>query len=559
MAIPNIKLEPYQISAQRAAEHDGFILISAQVQRFKTASHSLADVLSVFPAGFPENLADVFVSHASIDPSFLSSVSLLYTPNLPGSRTVVSPIHAPRLDLAEGQAQPYVDATRAAIKRAVSAGIKKPLIAFGGIDQKTQVADFIVVLLSVFQELYESYETRLFKSEKGSYVPPITDISVMVQGAKTEQQAAPYADGLKWALAVEAGRVVARDICGGDPERMAPPQCAAYIEQAFAHSSAIGVKTISDPAVMEKEYPLLHAVARCSLAVPRHHPRVVTLEYKAKDQSKVTDHLFIVGKGVTMDTGGADLKTNGAMRGMSRDKGGAATAAGFAKVIELLAPEFLNVTIHLGFVRNSIGPDSFVNDEIITSRAGVRVLVVNTDAEGRMVMADLLAQAAESARTKLPLVQPHLFTIATLTGHAIRAYGPYTAAVPNHHAVQQGTPGRLSVAGDRCGEPVEVSRMKKDDFDLVRPSPDYGRDQVLQGNDKPSTATDRGHQFPMAFMSIAAGVVSWDGPLEKPLPYTHLDIAGAAEEKAGILSKCTGSPLAAMTAALVNNPFQNKS
>ena len=131
--------------------------------------------------------------------------------------------------------------------------------------------------------------------------------------------------------------------------------------------------------------------------------------------------LFFVGKGVTYDTGGADLKTDGHMRGMSRDKCGAATLAGFMKSVSLISPTHVNITCYLGFVRNSIGSDAYVSDEIITSRDGCRVLVGNTDAEGRMVMADLLCKVKEEALAVVGGIC-HLFTVATLTGHAIRAW-----------------------------------------------------------------------------------------------------------------------------------------
>ncbi len=100
--------------------------------------------------------------------------------------------------------------------------------------------------------------------------------------------------------------------------------------------------------------------------------------------------IFLIGKGVTYDTGGADIKYGGVMRGMSRDKCGAAACAGFMKTISYLKPKNVNVIADLGFVRNSAGPDNYVSDEIIVSRAGVRVLIGNTDAEGRMVMGGII-------------------------------------------------------------------------------------------------------------------------------------------------------------------------
>ena len=96
-------------------------------------------------------------------------------------------------------------------------------------------------------------------------------------------------------------------------------------------------------------------------------------------------------------------------------------------------------------VRNSIGPECYVADEIIVSRAGTRVRVFNTDAEGRMVMADLLCLAKEKA---LDSVNPRLFTIATLTGHAVRAYGEgYSIVMDNGPARKAGIHRRLSDNG----------------------------------------------------------------------------------------------------------------
>ena len=111
------------------------------------------------------------------------------------------------------------------------------------------------------------------------------------------------------------------------------------------------------------------------------------------------------------------------MAGMSRDKCGAADVAGVLRVVSLLKPKNIKVIGAMAMVRNSVGSNAYVADEIITSRAGVRLRVGNTDAEGRMAMVDVLAHAKEKALNE---VNPHLMTIATLTGHAVMAVGPYT-------------------------------------------------------------------------------------------------------------------------------------
>lgn len=140
--------------------------------------------------------------------------------------------------------------------------------------------------------------------------------------------------------------------------------------------------------------------------VERHRGRVIHLEYRGGE--KVDTSLFVVGKGITFDTGGSDVKAGGVMAGMHRDKCGAAAVAGFLRTLALLRPAGLRVVAHLAFVRNALGPNAYVADEIITSRAGKRVRIGNTDAEGRMVMSDLLCLAKEEVRSP-PSLSPSTF------------------------------------------------------------------------------------------------------------------------------------------------------
>jgi leucyl aminopeptidase len=147
---------------------------------------------------------------------------------------------------------------------------------------------------------------------------------------------------------------------------------------------------------------------------------------------KIERTVCIAGKGVTYDVGGADIKVGGSMAGMRRDKCGAAAAAGFILSCARAAPELtkgLKVVVELGCVRNSIGADAFVADEVISGHAGKRVLIGNTDAEGRLVLADVLSHL-RSRVTAQPNVypQPVLLSLATLTGHATRSFGPYACA-----------------------------------------------------------------------------------------------------------------------------------
>ncbi|KAI8918015.1 hypothetical protein BC831DRAFT_553991 [Entophlyctis helioformis] len=429
-----------------------------------------------------------------------------------------------------------------------------PLAATRGGPHAARIArDFAqyaeAVLLGLLTETYVPLQAREHFANVGRQPPAaISTIRVAASDAAALQTLTRVCD---WVAAVDAGRCIARDVGGADPERMAPLRCAEYIQQAFAGVDNVSVTVVTDLATIKKEYPLLDAVARCSLAVKAHWPAVVRLEYHSAEPSKVKENLFFIGKGVTYDTGGADVKTDGHMRGMSRDKCGAASCAGFMKTVSMLKPTGVNVVATLGFVRNSIGAGSYVSDEILLSRAGVRVLVGNTDAEGRMVMCDLLAESKERALTpKYASIPSRLFTVATLTGHAVLAVGEgYTASLDNGPARESGVTPRLVQAGHKCGDPFEMSTLRREDYDMLQPTSE--NEDVCQANSKPSSQTSRGHQYPMAFLAIASGLTSHGLDSQHPIAYTHVDIAGSAEEPVSGLSlmRVTGSPVAAFTAA----------
>lgn len=219
---------------------------------------------------------------------------------------------------------------------------------------------------------------------KPSLVPNIEEIGIVSSdSSKTDEL-------IKIALALNSGLIVAKDIGDADPERMCPPKVREYVENIFKDSSI----KIRVEEITKDNYPLFEAVNRAASNIERHKGCVMFLEYNPPDPGKIKDTLLLVGKGVTYDTGGADLKINGIMAGMSRDKCGAAAVAGFMQIVNEVKPNDLKVIGALSLVRNSIGSNSYVSDEIIKSRSGALVRVTNTDAEGRMVMADVLCEVS---------------------------------------------------------------------------------------------------------------------------------------------------------------------
>jgi len=169
-----------------------------------------------------------------------------------------------------------------------------------------------------------------------------------------------------------------------------------------------------------------------------------------------------------------------------------------------------------------------------------------------MVLADCLSHLREEA---IKSINPRLMTCATLTGHAGRAVGAYTITLDNGPAKIQNLSSRLQLAGELWGDPLEVSTLRREDFNFVRGrNPDF---DVLQCNNEPSSATSRGHQFPAAFLIRASGLETHGKDSEKPLCFSHLDIAGSAVEDSDYqFGNPTGSPIVALTARYVLDKLQ---
>ena len=467
------------------------------------------------------------------DASFASTVNLSAVDGIAGGRLVTAPTGSLQRD--HDDVRRYAEAARAGVRRAREAGATAILLLVQpppGSEPFAHAAT--LAALGGVGGLWEPLEAR---EALGGEIEPVQTLGVGLLGGEFPAAAA------SWVAATEAGLRLARDLCGTEPERMAPPRFADYVTAAF-RGSKVKVSVQKDSKKLAKDYPLLMAVARASLEVPRHRPCVIRLEYTPK--GKIERTLLFAGKGLTYDTGGADLKTDGHMAGMSRDKGGAAAIAGLFLAASKLGLRGIRLIAELGVVRNSIGSDAFVADEIIVSHAGCRVRIGNTDAEGRLVLADLLSHLRlDAARADLA----HLFTVATLTGHAGRAYGPYNIALDNGPARAVAMAESLMAHGDQLGDPFEVSRLRREDFDFVQPR--SKADDVLSCNNAPSSATPRGHQFPMAFLCLASGLDKHGGDSALPLPFTHIDIGGSGAEGGDWQhGRPSGRPLVTMLATL---------
>ncbi len=183
-----------------------------------------------------------------------------------------------------------------------------------------------------------------------------------------------------------------------------------------------GVLTVVKGDALEAGFPMIHAVG--AAATREHAPRLIEVEWGDPANPRIA----IVGKGVTFDSGGLDIKPAAGMRLMKKDMGGAAHAIALAR---LVMQHRLPVRLHMlvPAVENAIAGNAFRPGDILRSRTGLTVEVANTDAEGRLVLADALTKAAESQPTLI-------IDFATLTGAARVALGPdLPAAFANDDAL----------------------------------------------------------------------------------------------------------------------------
>ena len=204
---------------------------------------------------------------------------------------------------------------------------------------------------------------------------------------------------------------LARDLINTPANDMGPAELEAAA-RTLATRHGADIKSTVGEDLLTANFPLIHAVGRAS----ERAPRLIELKWGDPGHPRVS----LVGKGVCFDTGGLDIKPDSSMLNMKKDMGGAATALALAHMV-MSRKLKVRLTVLIPAVENSISGAAFRPRDIYTSRKGVTVEIGNTDAEGRLVLADALALADEE--------KPDLIAdFATLTGAARVALGPEVPA-----------------------------------------------------------------------------------------------------------------------------------
>jgi leucyl aminopeptidase len=205
--------------------------------------------------------------------------------------------------------------------------------------------------------------------------------------------------------------------------------------KALAKSHGAKVQEIVGEALLKKGFPLIHTVGRAAT----NPPRLIDLRWGKASDPKVT----LVGKGVIFDTGGLNLKPDNSMLLMKKDMGGAATALAAASILMTLGAK-IHLRVLLPIVENAVAGNAFRPGDILRSRKGLSVEIGNTDAEGRLILADALALADEE--------KPDLLVdFATLTGAARVALGP---DLPPFYTDDETLAEGIASAGLKTADPV---------------------------------------------------------------------------------------------------------
>ncbi|MET0606457.1 MAG: leucyl aminopeptidase family protein [Beijerinckiaceae bacterium] len=272
--------------------------------------------------------------------------------------------------------------------------------------------------LAVIAFLLGSYRFRKYRRAKGG-------------GARL---ALPHGVSRARVLRIAESVALARDLINTPANDLGPAELAATARKlAREHGAACSI--VVGDALLEKRFPMIHAVGRASARAPR----LVDIRYGKPSQVKVT----LVGKGVVFDTGGLDIKPPSGMLLMKKDMGGAAVALAAARMI-MDAKLPVRLRVLLPIVENAVGGAAFRPGDVLQSRRGLTVEIGNTDAEGRLILADALSFADEE--------KPDLLIdFATLTGAARVALGP---DLPPFYTPSEKLAADIARIGEKVNDPA---------------------------------------------------------------------------------------------------------
>jgi len=372
-----------------------------------------------------------------------------------------------------------------AVKRVLTSGAEKLVLQPDALPSvsKAEAGSHAAMGARLAAYRFDTYRTKLKPDQK----PSLTTVEISMDGP-----AAAKARAEKDAAIVE-GVFFARDLVSEPPNVLYPESFAERLRDL----ETIGCEVdILEPETMER----LGMGALLGVAMGSSRPgRLVSIKWNGG--SKGAKPVALVGKGVTFDTGGISLKPGAGMDEMKGDMGGAAAVAGVMKAIALRKAK-ANVVGVVALVENMPGSNAQRPGDIVTTMSGQTIEVLNTDAEGRLILADAVWYAQDKFEPSA------LIDLATLTGAVIIALGNENAGMFSN---DEDLAHAISAAGQTEGEPVWRLPLSAA-YDKLIDTPNADMKNIAG---KPVAGSIVGAQFVKRFIK--------DG-----LPWAHLDIAGTA-------------------------------
>ena len=338
--------------------------------------------------------------------------------------------------------------------------------------------------------LLASYRFGRYKKEPASSATKLESVVVVAKGGKRVR------DAVERGVAIAEAVALARDLVNTPAGDLTPP-IFADLAVEVAERSGITAEVTNEKQAAKLGLGGLLGVGKGS----ENPPRMVKLTYEPPAGARVRGHLALVGKGITFDSGGLTIKPGEGMMTMKIDMGGAAAVLAAMSVLPALAPA-VRVTGYLCMAENMVSGRAIRPGDVLRISNGTTVEVLNTDAEGRLVLADGLSLAA-SAEPRADAI----IDLATLTGACVVALGPRIAGLMgNNDALLE----QVRSAADRAGEKV---------WPLPLPA-EYRRDLESEVADLKNVASGRMGGALHAGLFLQEFV---DGR-----PWVHVDIAGPA-------------------------------
>jgi len=332
---------------------------------------------------------------------------------------------------------------------------------------------------------------------RGSATKPSTRSKLQLRCADSA-----FEKGMKRGLGIAEAVNIARTL-SQTPPNVATPAWMASQARAMARKSGLKVSVIQGKKLEEERLQGLINVGKAS----ENAPCLIRIEYRPARMPRGVKPAVLIGKTMTYDSGGLSLKINNSMKGMKRDKdGGCAVFGAMHAIANVIKPKRPVVAL-LAAAENSISDEAYRPDDVITFRNGVSVEVTNTDAEGRLVLADALCWAMDKENPDF------IVDMATLTGGVVVALGkPFAGYWCEHADLRKSIEQAAERSGDRVWrlphDEQYQQMMKSSIADIVNSAP-VREAHPIQG---------------AAFLRYFVDYPAQNG--SQAFPWCHIDIAG---------------------------------